>query len=394
MRPSRSGRSPRAERLSREAGEEDARAGCRNADGRRSAPTPTGNERRRGHPVEPAYRHPRAGEIRAGGGVPRHPHLRPLALLLALSLSACTPPERALLTECIAPANAGGGWDLTCRLTGQILADLGLVSGAVPTLNIPGAGGGVAFAHAVGQRSTDERVFFAASPATTLRLAQEQYGRLRTDDVRWIGALGAEYGIVAVAADAPWSGLADLMEEWARRPEEIVVSGGSAVVGQDHMKMLLLGREAGIDPRRIRYVPFDGGGEALTALLGGFVHVFSGEASEIEGHLEAGSVRVLAILAPERVGGILARVPTATEAGYGVTWVTWRGYYVPGGVSEDAYAEWVRRLRVVARSEAWEAARARARLRPFVMLGREFESFVMAQVEEFRGLAREIGIVE
>lgn len=337
----------------------------------------------------------RAWRTLAGIGIPWHPHLlRPLALLLSLSLAACVPPERALLTECIAPANAGGGWDLTCRVTGQILADLGLVSGAVPTLNIPGAGGGVAFAHAVGQRPNDERVFFAASPATTLRLAQEQYGRLRADDVRWIGALGAEYGIVAVAADAPWTSLADLMEEWARRPEEFVVSGGSAVVGQDHMKMLLLGREAGIDPRRIRYVPFDGGGEALTALLGGFVHVFSGEASEIEGHLEAGSVRVLAVLAPERVGGLLARVPTAAEAGYGVTWVTWRGYYVPGGVSEDAYTEWVRRLRIVARSEAWEAARSRARLRPFVMVGREFESFVMAQVEEFRGLAREIGIVE
>ncbi len=320
--------------------------------------------------------------------------LRPLPLLLALALPSCAPPARALLTECIAPANAGGGWDLTCRLTGQILTDLGLVAGTVPTFNIPGAGGGVAFAHAVGQRNADERVFFAASPATTLRLAQEQYGRLRADDVRWIGALGAEYGIVAVDADAPWPTLGSLMEDWARRPEEIVVSGGSAVVGQDHMKILLLGREAGIDPRRIRYVPFDGGGEALTALLGGFVHVFSGEASEIESHLEVGSIRVLAILAPERVEGPLAPVPTATEAGYPVTWITWRGYYVPGGVSDDAYAEWVRRLRVVSRSEAWEAARSRARLRPFFMVGTEFESFVLAQVEEFRGLAQEIGIVE
>ena len=322
------------------------------------------------------------------------PGLRRALLLVALPLLSCSPPQRALLTECIAPANAGGGWDLTCRLTGQILTELGLVAGTVPTLNIPGAGGGVAFAHAVGQRTGDERVFFAASPATTLRLAQEQYGRLRADDVRWIGALGAEYGIVAVDAGAPWRTMESLMEAWARRPEEIVVSGGSAVVGQDHMKILLLGREAGIDPRQIRYVPFDGGGEALTALLGGFVQVFSGEASEIEGHLEAGSVRVLAVLAPQRVEGLLAAVPTATEAGYPVTWITWRGYYVPGGVSDDAYAEWVRRLTVVSRSEAWEAARSRARLRPFFMVGREFESFVMAQIGEFRGLAREIGIVE
>ena len=69
----------------------------------------------------------RARRTSGGAGDPRRPHGRRLALLLALLLSpaACTPPERALLTECIAPANAGGGWDLTCRLTGQILADLG-----------------------------------------------------------------------------------------------------------------------------------------------------------------------------------------------------------------------------------------------------------------------------
>lgn len=314
--------------------------------------------------------------------------------LLLLAAAGCTLPDSGRQgVECIAPAAAGGGWDLTCRVAGRILTELALVDGTVPTLNMPGAGGGVAFAHAVAQREGDAGVLFAASPATTLRLAQGQFGPLEADDVRWLGALGAEYGIVAVAAEAPWATLGELLEDWRRRPDGIVVSGGSAVAGQDHMKILLLGREAGIDPRTVRYVPFDGGGEALTALLGGFVQVFSGEASEVESHLETGSVRVLAVLAPEPLDGLLAGVPTAVEAGYPVEWVTWRGFYAPPGIGEDAYAAWVERLRVLGRSPAWEEARRQARLRPFFLVGEEFEDFVDGQVDDFRGLAREIGLV-
>lgn len=314
-------------------------------------------------------------------------------LLLTLLLPACSPPERTLTTECIAPAAAGGGWDLTCRLVGNILGQLDLAEGVVRTTNMPGAGGGVAFAHTVAQRQGDARLLVAASPATTLRLAQGQYGPLSGTDVRWVGGLGAEYGIVAVAADAPWQTLRELLDAWQAGPRSIVVSGGSTVAGQDHMKILLLGREAGIDPREIRYVPFDGGGEAVTALLGGFVQVFSGEASEVEAHLEAGSLRVLGVLAPERVAGLLGDVPTAIESGYDVTWITWRGFYVPGGVSDAEYDGWVARLDSIAGSPDWVVARERARLRPWVRTGADFEAFVHTQIAEFESMAREIGLI-
>ena len=323
---------------------------------------------------------------RGGGG-------RGIALAALLLVAACSLPESERSAECIAPAAAGGGWDLTCRLTGRVLTRLSLVEGGMPTSNMPGAGGGVAYAHAVGQREGDTGVIFAASAATTLRLAQGQFGPLRAEDVRWVGAVGAEYGVVAVAADAPWQTLEELLTDWAARPDRIVVSGGSAVVGQDHMKVLLLGREAGIDPRTVRYVPFDGGGEALTSLLGGFVQVFSGDASEVVSHLETGSIRVLGVLSPQRLDGLFAEVPTATESGYPVEWVTWRGFFAPPGIGEEAYEAWVARLAALAESEEWAAARDQARLRPYVMVGADFEAFVNRQVEEFRGMAREIGLI-
>ena len=322
---------------------------------------------------------------RARGGV--------LSLLIA-ALASCTAPSAdARGWECIAPANAGGGWDLTCRSVGRVLADLGLSPGLVRTTNLPGAGGGVAYARIVAQRSEDPSVLVAASPSTVLRLAQGQYGRLTEGDVRWVGALGAEYGVLAVAADAPWRTLDDLLTAWRSDPGSLVVSGGSAVAGQDHMKVLLLAHRAGIDPRRIRYVPFDGGGEAMTALLGGFVQVFSGELSEVEGQVEAGRLRVLVVLAPERVEGVLASVPTARESGLDVTWVTWRGFYVPGGVDDATYSRWVDVLSRVGESDAWVDARRMNRLQPFYMMGDEFASFVRAQVGDFREMSREIGLI-
>jgi len=198
---------------------------------------------------------------------------------------------------------------------------------------------------------------------------------------------------MAVAANAPFRTLDDLLDAWRRDPSTAVVSGGSAVAGQDHMKVLLLAHRAGIDPLRIRYVPFDGGGEAMTALLGGFVQVFSGEGSEVEGQVAAGRLRVLVVLSPERLEGPLASVPTARESGVDVTWVTWRGFYVPGEIDDEEYDRWVDVLGHVGQSNAWEEARAVNHLQPFLLLGDEFATFVRAQVEDFQDMSREIGLI-
>ena len=276
----------------------------------------------------------------------------------------------------------------------QVVTELELSPSPMRVLNMPGAGGGVAFAHTVAQRESDDCVLIAASPATTLRLAQRQYASLEESDVRWVAALGAEYGILAVRPEAPWRSLHDLMEAWQRDPRSIIVSGGSAFAGQDHMKVLLLAERAGVDARQIRYVSFDGGGEAMTALLGGFVHVFSGEASEVEAQVEARQLRVLTIFAPERLEGSLADVPTVKESGYDVEWITWRGFYVPGGITDEAYERWVQVMAEVGQSAAWGKVCAVNRLQPFYSVGPEFEALVNKQVLAFRDLSRGLGLIE
>ena len=99
------------------------------------------------------------------------------------------------------------------------------------------------------------------------------------------------------------------------------------------------------------------------------------------------------MLAPEPLGGILEGVPTARDQGYPVEWVTWRGFYLPPGIGDDAYQAWVQRLEAVAASPEWSVARDQARLRPFFLAGPAFEAFVLGQVEAFRALAAELGLV-
>lgn len=313
-----------------------------------------------------------------------------LAVLGGVALAQFSPRN----AECIAPAGAGGGWDFTCRQVSQVMLDLKLVSQPIKTTNVTGGGGGVAYANVVTQRGDDANLIIAASPATTVRLAQAQFSRFTERDVRWLGAVAADFGLVAVKADAPWKTMQELVAAWKADPSKIAVGGGSAVGGQDHMKVLLLGRAAGIEPRAVKYVPFDGGGQAITSLLGGFIQIFAGDASELRGQVESGSVRVLGMMAPRRLPAPYANVPTLKELGYNVDWVVWRGFYVPKSMPANAYDFWARALRQVERSAEWAKIREQNSLGQFYMTGAEFQVFIDRQVSQFRNLSRELGIIK
>ena len=109
--------------------------------------------------------------------------------------------------------------------------------------------------------------------------------------------------------------------------------------------------------------------------------------------MEAGNIRILAILAPERIPGPLADVPTAREQGFDVVWVTWRGFYVPGQVTSEEYDRWVGALSDLETSSEWQEVLRLNRLRPFSIVGAEFEVFVREQVSDFEQLSRDIGLI-
>ncbi len=315
-----------------------------------------------------------------------------LACTLLAGPSLAFEPENP---ECIAPANPGGGWDFTCRQVGKTLQDLGLVPGTVQVTNIAGGGGGVAFAEVVNKRNADNDLIVAASSATSTRLAQGAFPGNTMDQVRWVASVGADYGIIAVAADSEVETLPQLMDQIKADPRSVSISGGSAVGGWDHLKVLIAAQAAGIeDVRTIKYVAFDGGGEAVTQLLAGSVQAFTGDASEAKGFVDSGDIKVIAVLAPERLEGDFASFPTATEQGLDVIGANWRGFYAPGGMSDDAYNYWVDAVAQVYSSEEWKEIMAQNGLAPLDLQGEEFQQFVAESVARIEGLSREIGLIQ
>ena len=298
-------------------------------------------------------------------------------------------------TECIAPANPGGGWDFTCRQVGKTLQDLGLISGTMQVTNLTGGSGGVAYAEVTGKRNEDNNLIVAASSATSTRLAQGAFPGASMDQVRWLASVGADYGIIAVAADSPVQTLPELMDQVKSDPSSVSFAGGSAVGGWDHLKILIAARAAGIDDvRSVKYVAFEGGGEAITQLLAGSVQAFSGDASEAKGFVDSGDVRVLAVLAPERMPGEFGEFPTAKEQGIDAVGANWRGFYAPGDMSEEAYDYWVDAISTLYASDEWKGIMEANGLAPLDLQGAEFESFVQGSVDEIEGLSREIGLIQ
>ena len=298
-------------------------------------------------------------------------------------------------TECIAPADPGGGWDFTCRVPGaQIMSDLELIPGSMQVTNMPGAGGAIGFANVVTQREGDDNLIVAGSTATATRLAQNVYSGFTADNVRWLGAVGADFGIIAVAADSPYEDLESLVTAMQETPQDITFAGGSATGGWDHLKVLLLAQAGGVEALQdVRYIAFDGGGAALIELIGGRVTAFTGDASEILSQVEAGEVRVLGVLGPERIDA-LGDVPTAQEAGYDVDGTNWRAFYGPPGMSDEAYDFWVDAVSQVAESEEWAQLREQNGLSAFSSFGDEFTTFVNEQVASIQTISEELGLIQ
>ncbi len=315
-----------------------------------------------------------------------------VTLAAGLFLSAFTPQN----VECIAPANPGGGWDFTCRQVSKLLSDLGLVPGTVQVTNMPGGTGATAYANVMSKRSDDANLIVATSTVGITQIAQNRYPA-DMDAMRWLGMLYADSGVVLVTPDSPYQSLDDLFKAVKADPSSIVFGGSSAVGGWDHLRLLLLAQAAGVpdaDLGKIRWVQYDGGTDAVTQMLGGFLGSVSTDLGEIAGFVDAKQAKVLAVMSDEPLPGKYASLPTAKSLGYDVTGYNWRGFYTGGKVSDDAYGFWVDTLKKVFDSPQWQKIALDNGLTPIWRGGADFQSFVQDQVDKMRKISKDIGVIK
>ena len=217
---------------------------------------------------------------------------------------------------------------------------------------------------------------------------------MTADQVRFVGAIGADPGVIAVAADSKYQSLNDLVDAILADPGSVAFAGGSAVGGFDHLKPLMVLKEAGFtDITKVKYIGVDGGADAITQTVGGFTQAMTGDMSEIVSFLANGDIRVIAVLTEERVPGF-EQIPTAKEQGYDVVAVNWRGLYVPKGISDDQFNDWAGKLQQVADSPEWAEAMAANGLAPFTKVGGDFQSYVDGLVSDINAMSKELGVIQ
>jgi putative tricarboxylic transport membrane protein len=316
-------------------------------------------------------------------------------LLVAVVMAAGMSATAASAAECIAPADPGGGWDFTCRTVGRLLTELGIEEAPVQVTNMPGGVGAVAFANVAGKRADEGDLLVATSTVGVTQIAQGKYPG-GVDVMRWVGMLGSDVGVIVVPAASPYASLDDLLGALKDDPTSVPVAGSSGAGGWDHIRLLMLADSAGMAGdayKAIRWVQFDGGGPAVTQMMGGQVGAVSTDLGEIAGFVQSGDIRILAALSDDPIPAF-PDAPTAKAQGYDVTGYNWRGFYTGGEVSDADYDGWVTALNTLYDSEEWKAAAEANGLIPVWRGGAEFETYVEQQAQQMEEISRQIGVIK
>ncbi|NWF28612.1 tripartite tricarboxylate transporter substrate binding protein [Streptomyces sp. PKU-EA00015] len=285
------------------------------------------------------------------------------------------------------PNTPGGGYDITARTASKNAEDAGLTHG-IEVFNLPGAGGTVGLTRLVGEHGNGK---------LAMSMGLGVVGAVHTNkapktlaDTTPIARLTEEQDIVVVAKDSPYRTIGQLVDAWKKNPGKLAVGGGSSPGGPDHLAPMLMARAAGIEPKSVNYVPFDGGGELLASILGNKVAFGVSGVGEYLDQIKSGELRLLAVTGPMRVPGLDA--PTLREAGLDTDFTNWRGIVAPPGLSDAERDKLIRLVTELHKSKQWQESLKKNGWDDAFLTGDLFGDFLEEQDDEVDSVLKELGL--
>lgn len=286
------------------------------------------------------------------------------------------------------PANPGGGWDGTGRALGAALQEAGVVS-AVTFENKGGAAGAIGLAQFFTSRKGDGEALMVMG-AVMLGGEIRNKPPVSVTQVTPIARLTTEYNVFVVPAVSPFKTMADVVAQFKKDPGSVKWGGGSAG-STEHIAIAMLAREVGVDPMKVNYVPFRGGGEATAAIIGGNVSVGGSGYSEFQPYIEAGKMRAIGVTSEARQAGIV--VPTMKEMGFNVVLGNWRGVYGAAGIDAAQKKTLAAMVVKATKTKAWAEALEKNKWTPALLAGKTFEDFVDESFASLRATMVKAGMV-
>jgi len=299
-------------------------------------------------------------------------------------------PSRPL--EIVAPANPGGGWDAMARTINRVLEIEKLYPQPVSVLNKPGGGGAVGMAY-ISMKKGDDYELVVYSPPLIINTINKTFPQSYTT-LTPLAKLITDYQVFIVKADSPYKTFNDLMAAVKKDPNAVKFAGGSSPGSMDHLAFCKVAKIAGIKAKDLSYVAFSGGGEALTTLLGGNVAFVSSGTGEVLTHIQAGTIRALAITSGERRGGPLKDVPTLKELGIKTTYEVWRGVFGTPGMSREAQAYWAKTLKSMVGTKTWKESLEKLQWVDAYEDANGFAKFLKEEEKSYRELMTDLGFAK
>ncbi|HLL10964.1 MAG TPA: tripartite tricarboxylate transporter substrate binding protein [Rubrivivax sp.] len=315
--------------------------------------------------------------------------LKSLAALAAAGAlpAALQSAHAAANLKMMIPANPGGGWDTTGRALGKALQEAG--ASAVTFENKGGAAGAIGLAQFVNSAKGDGNALMVMG-AVMLGGIITGKPPVSITQATPLARLTTEYNVFVVPAESPFKSMKDVVDALKRDPGSVKWAGGSRGA-TEHIAAAMLAREVGVDPARINYVPFRGGGEAVAAILGNNVSVGGSGYSEFQQYIDSGKMRAIAVTSAARLKGI--NVPTMKEQGFNVELGNWRGVYGGPGISAEQRKSLTDLIVKATKTRAWAEALEKNNWTPAVMVGKEFEEFVDRDFASLRATMVKAGMV-
>ncbi|RAR41481.1 tripartite tricarboxylate transporter substrate binding protein [Paenibacillus sp. MDMC362] len=321
------------------------------------------------------------------------------ALVLAMSLTACSTsgsstgeyPKKPFIVT--APSGAGGGWDKTARSLTKVLTETKLIEQTMTVENKPGGGGTVFLAEYVAKDNEDPYKLFVSSPPILINnLKKEGNSPFGYKDVTPLAQMTKDFGAIAVPANSKFTDLQSLIDAIKADPTSVTLAGGSAPGSMDHLISVLPAFKSGVDPRTVKYLSYDGGGEAIAALLGNNADAIGTDISSLGSYLKAGKIKILAVTSSERLGGDFADVPTLKELGLDAEFTIWRGVFGPKGLTEEQLAYWDKTLKDLSENEAWQKELVANDWASEYRNAADFKAFLEEQEQDVQELLTALGM--
>jgi putative tricarboxylic transport membrane protein len=294
-----------------------------------------------------------------------------LTIVVIAALIASNPASAFDSLKFMIPANPGGGWDQTGRNLASSMQKTGVVK-SVQFDNKGGAGGTIGLAQFVNTSKGDGNAIMTGGMVMVGGIIINK-SVVNLGMVTPLARLTGEYEVLVVPTNSPIKTFGDLVARVKADPGAVSWGGGSAG-GSDHILAGLVFQAIGVDPAKVNYIPYAGGGEAQAAILGGHVTVGVSGYGEFSAQIKAGKFRALALSSDKRIAGI--DVATMKEQGVNVELFNWRGVFGAPGITDVQKKELISAIDKTVKSNAWKEVVAKNDWTDIYLAGDDFKKYL------------------